>query len=401
MATLLLSLGVPMLLAGDEFGHTQHGNNNAYCQDNEISWLDWENIRPEDAALARLRALPDPFPAAHRVFSRPRFFRGEMLSEAGLKDITWVTPAGIEATGEDWGNPVAPVARLRAVRRGRRVLHAGRPARHRRELSGDDERLSRRSRFPFPEAADAAVWEALVDTAEPTGRAEPRRIWKPGEAYLLRAHSFALFINRAPAIAGATRHSFRLRGRVRRRWRRVPRTEAAASEEDGDAAAPSAAVRRRDRPQGIGPQGCASGYGRRARQTWRWCWTGARRNRSRCEQEPDGWWSVTTDRAAAGSRYRYRVDGGDYPDPASRYQPDGVHGASEVIDPGAYRWSDTGWRGRPWEEMVIYELHLGTFSESGDFAGAISRLDDLVELGVTAIELMPIARVSGAAQLGL
>ena len=117
-------------------------------------------------------------------------------------------------------------------------------------------------------------------------------------------------------------------------------------------------------------------------------------------QEPDGWWSVTTDRAAAGSRYRYRVDGGDYPDPASRYQPDGVHGASEVIDPGAYRWSDTGWRGRRWEEMVIYELHLGTFSESGNFAGAISHLDDLVALGVTAIELMPIAQFPGRRNWG-
>lgn len=117
-------------------------------------------------------------------------------------------------------------------------------------------------------------------------------------------------------------------------------------------------------------------------------------------QEPNGWWTVTTERAAAGTRYRYRVDGGDYPDPASRYQPDGVHGASEVVDPGAHRWSDASWRGRPWEEIVIYELHLGTFSESGDFAGAISRLDDLVALGVTAIELMPIAQFPGKRNWG-
>jgi malto-oligosyltrehalose trehalohydrolase len=116
--------------------------------------------------------------------------------------------------------------------------------------------------------------------------------------------------------------------------------------------------------------------------------------------EPEGWWSVTTGRAAAGSRYRYRVDGGDYPDPASRCQPDGVHGPSEVVDPGAYRWSDTDWRGRPWEELVIYELHLGTFSESGNFAGAISRLDDLVGLGVTAVELMPIAQFPGRRNWG-
>src|SRR3981081_878971 len=71
--------------------------------------------------------------------------------------------------------------------------------------------------------------------------------------------------------------------------------------------------------------------------------------------EAEGWFSVTTGEAGPGSRYRYRVDGTDYPDPASRHQPDGVHGASEVIDPGAYRWRDAKWQGRPWRELVIYE----------------------------------------------
>ena len=116
--------------------------------------------------------------------------------------------------------------------------------------------------------------------------------------------------------------------------------------------------------------------------------------------EPGGWWSLTTDRAAAGSRYRYRVDGADVPDPASRHQPDGVHGASAVVDPEHYRWSDAGWPGRAWEELVIYELHLGTFSEGGGFAGAVARLDDLVELGVTAVELMPIAEFPGRRNWG-
>ncbi len=116
--------------------------------------------------------------------------------------------------------------------------------------------------------------------------------------------------------------------------------------------------------------------------------------------EPDGWFSLTTGKAGAGSRYRYSVDGAPYPDPASRYQPDSVHGASEVIDPEAYEWRDADWRGRPWHELVIYELHLGAFSERGDFTGAIAHLDHLVELGVTAIELMPIAECPGRRNWG-
>ncbi|MBV8491931.1 MAG: malto-oligosyltrehalose trehalohydrolase [Alphaproteobacteria bacterium] len=116
--------------------------------------------------------------------------------------------------------------------------------------------------------------------------------------------------------------------------------------------------------------------------------------------EADGWFCVATNHADAGSRYRYEVDGQSYPDPASRYQPTGVHGPSEVIDPGAYRWRDAGWRGRPSHELVIYELHVGTFSESGDYGGVISHLDHLVELGITAIELMPIAEFPGRRNWG-
>src|SRR5437763_1731119 len=105
LVTLFLSQGVPMLLAGDEMGRTQQGNNNAYCQDNEISWHEWEDIRPEDETLRRFVSYLVHFRRNHRVFSRPRFFRGEVVSEEGLKDITWVTPAGAEATEDDWRNP--------------------------------------------------------------------------------------------------------------------------------------------------------------------------------------------------------------------------------------------------------------------------------------------------------
>jgi malto-oligosyltrehalose trehalohydrolase len=116
--------------------------------------------------------------------------------------------------------------------------------------------------------------------------------------------------------------------------------------------------------------------------------------------EDGGWFSLVTDRGGPGARYRYVVDGSAYPDPASRRQPEGVHGPSEIVDPAAYDWSDGGWHGRRWEEIVVYELHLGTFSESGDFAGAARHLDALRELGITAIELMPIAEFPGARNWG-
>jgi len=114
-----------------------------------------------------------------------------------------------------------------------------------------------------------------------------------------------------------------------------------------------------------------------------------------------GWHRLTTGRAASGSRYRFVLpDGTVVPDPASRFQPDDVHGASEVIDPRAYRWGDARWRGRPWNEAVVYELHLGCFTEAGTFASAIGRLAHLRELGITAIELMPLADFPGGRNWG-
>jgi maltooligosyltrehalose trehalohydrolase len=100
--------------------------------------------------------------------------------------------------------------------------------------------------------------------------------------------------------------------------------------------------------------------------------------------------------AAAGDRYRFRLDGElAVPDPAGRFLPDGVHGPSELIDPRAYRWKTPGWRGRPWHEAVLYELHLGTFTREGTAAAAADRLDDLAASGITAIELMPVAAAPG------
>ena len=134
------------------------------------------------------------------------------------------------------------------------------------------------------------------------------------------------------------------------------------------------------------------------------------------DPQGDGWFELTVPYAAAGTRYRFEINRQEngkarkaegntngkirVPDPASRFNPDDVHGASEVIDPAAFAWHDGAWRGRPWEEAVIYELHVGTFTPEGTFNGVMQRLDYLAELGITAIELMPVADFPGARNWG-
>lgn len=118
-------------------------------------------------------------------------------------------------------------------------------------------------------------------------------------------------------------------------------------------------------------------------------------------REDGGMFAARIDDVAAGARYGFRVDGGTLrADPASRWQPDGVHGASMTIDPRAFGWSDDAWPGVPLSELVIYELHIGTFTKQGTFAAATARLQDLRALGVTAIELMPVADFPGARNWG-
>ncbi|HTS53911.1 MAG TPA: malto-oligosyltrehalose trehalohydrolase [Burkholderiales bacterium] len=114
-----------------------------------------------------------------------------------------------------------------------------------------------------------------------------------------------------------------------------------------------------------------------------------------------GWFEVDCPGAHPGSRYRFLLDNGvRVPDPASRANPDDVHGPSLVVDPLAFDWQDDDWRGRPWEDTVIYEVHVGTFSAEGTFEGVERRLDYLLDLGVTAIELMPVADFPGRRNWG-
>ena len=118
-------------------------------------------------------------------------------------------------------------------------------------------------------------------------------------------------------------------------------------------------------------------------------------------RDAEGYWEAFAPGLAAGTLYRYRLDGeGPFPDPASRFQPQGVHGPSCVVDPGAYAWSGRSRATVGLEELVIYELHVGTFTPEGTFAGAQEKLGSLRDLGVTAIELMPVADFPGRRNWG-
>jgi maltooligosyltrehalose trehalohydrolase len=115
------------------------------------------------------------------------------------------------------------------------------------------------------------------------------------------------------------------------------------------------------------------------------------------QRAEEGYFQLEADHIAPGTRYFYQLDADrkDLPDPASHYQPDGVHGPSQVVDHSAYSWNDLAWRGIPFKDLILYELHVGTFTPEGTFAAIIPRLDELSETGINAIELMPVSQVSG------
>ncbi|MGA7807002.1 alpha-amylase family glycosyl hydrolase, partial [Bradyrhizobium sp.] len=114
-----------------------------------------------------------------------------------------------------------------------------------------------------------------------------------------------------------------------------------------------------------------------------------------------GWFETDVPGAKAGTRYKFRIDDEiDVPDPASAFQPDDVFGPSEVIDPANYTWRANEWRGRPWHETVLMEAHVGTFTQEGTYRAMIDRLDHLVETGITALELLPLADFAGVRNWG-
>jgi malto-oligosyltrehalose trehalohydrolase len=118
-------------------------------------------------------------------------------------------------------------------------------------------------------------------------------------------------------------------------------------------------------------------------------------------RERDGWHEAFVEGVSAGTAYAFRVDEGDpVADPASRSNPWGVNAASAIVDPRAFEWDDASWKGRPWREAVVYELHVGAFTAEGTFAAAAGKLDHLADAGITAIELMPVAAFAGRRNWG-
>ncbi len=161
LGTLLLSQGTPMLTAGDEFGRTQRGNNNAYCQDNEISWVDW-NCGPEGEALhdfvARLTELRRNFAVLHRS----RFFTGEWNEEIGVRDLTWLNPAGTEMTAEQWADPFAKCmgALLDGRAQATGIRQRGSDTTMLLIVNAADNLV----RFTLPKVAAGRAWLRLIDT---------------------------------------------------------------------------------------------------------------------------------------------------------------------------------------------------------------------------------------------
>ncbi|HEX2295521.1 MAG TPA: glycogen debranching enzyme, partial [Actinomycetota bacterium] len=172
LATLMLSQGVPMLLGGDEIGRTQGGNNNAYCQDNEISWFDWA-LRDENLALLGFTRRLMDFRQRHPIFRRRKWFIGREIHGSGVRDIGWFSPSGEEMTQEDWNAGYAKSVGV--FLNGEEIPQCG----PRGERIVDDSFLllfnahSDPIEFTLPPAAWGARWNAELDTAQPLGTPEP------------------------------------------------------------------------------------------------------------------------------------------------------------------------------------------------------------------------------------
>jgi glycogen operon protein len=201
IASLLLAQGVPMLVAGDERSRTQEGNNNAYCQDNELGWIDWSRLGPEEEDFFEFVRRLVWLRRAHIGLRRHRFFQGVGLPGCDEKDVVWLDAEGREMTEADWHD---------AERRSLALVLSGRAHEYHLTRAGepepDDTFLLALSAHPtprpqtLPRVADGSAWELVLDTAA-GGFVDPGRVFKPGEVLALEGRSLVLLVARAGAAA--------------------------------------------------------------------------------------------------------------------------------------------------------------------------------------------------------
>ena len=340
LASLLLAQGVPLILAGDEVGNSQGGNNNAYCQDNEIGWVDWSALGRDGEDMTEfvgeLTRLRQRFPQlrAAALARRP-------AAPTARTTCCGCAPTATEMTEQDWNFPEGRFLSyvLGAGRdRRRAALHrASMPRRRRSSSRCRPGRASRAGRRVLDTAADSVLAED--DAEAPGAQAHGAAALDPG----VRGQAMSDGARFGPLIApdGVT---FRL-------W------------------APARKARRAD----------------------------ARRSRTRCSARDDGWFELDGRRRAAPARATSSASTARSRCPIRPriFSREDVHGPSEVDRSRAIDWQTRDWTGRPWHECVFLELHVGTFTPEGTFRAVIDKLDHIAETGITAIELMPVADFPG------
>ncbi len=197
LATLMLSQGVPMLLAGDEMGRTQQGNNNAYCQDNEISWVDWELDQADRELLNFVKQLI-ALRKAHPSFRRRRFFEGHNIKDQGVKDIVWINPNGHEMSDKQW-NKLSFAHCLGMYLAG---LAIDEYDEHGKRISDDDFLLLLNAHheevdFQIPDINGVQRWKVLIDTVD-AALPSDAPTWKSGDDYPLQSRSLVLLTPETP-----------------------------------------------------------------------------------------------------------------------------------------------------------------------------------------------------------
>jgi isoamylase len=196
LTTLLLSQGVPMVLGGDEFGRTQGGSNNAYCQDSEIGWVDWQ-LSPEGESLLAFTRDLIRLRREHIVFHRARFFQGAVIPGTDVRDVTWLRADGEEMTAEDWASAGAKMLCL-LLSGEAGLMHLT----ERGEKETDDTFLlivnasHEEVRQKLPAAPEGVPWATLIDTAREDAEESGERL-EPGEEVGLIARSAKLLIQRS------------------------------------------------------------------------------------------------------------------------------------------------------------------------------------------------------------